>query len=127
MKCQYCSTNNPDNEVSCVKCGAPLEASVKSEAISLREEESRSFSFPVKGTVISSPEMRFFKEGSCVDVSATYFRGSMSVSGNNITTKETCNLKAGRWVMSIYANVDGEFCEIKTVPVIVNRRNWVAT
>lgn len=91
-----------------------------------REGDGIAWTIPVSGVVtgISSPTMTMYKEGSQTDVSATYFTGSMSVSGvNTIVTKTTQNLKAGNWIVSIFGTVDGLVQNVITFPLIVKRRS----
>lgn len=73
---------------------------------------------------ITTPTMKFYKINTGSDVSSTYFTGSMSIIGTNtIQTKQTQNLKAGSWVMSIKGIVDGLLYTVATVPVLVKREN----
>lgn len=96
------------------------------EPIFAREGDEVAYVINVSGVVtgISSPTMTFYKEGGNIDVSSTYFTGSMSISGvNSIITKTTTGLKAGNWVISISATVDGQVQNVCTVPFIVKRRS----
>ena len=94
----------------------------------LREGDEIAWTIPVSGVVtgVSSPTMTFYKEGGSTDLSTTYFSGSMSISGvNTIITKTTQSLKAGNYVMSIKATVDGVVQIVCTTRVIVKRRSEV--
>jgi len=96
------------------------------EPVFLREGDAIAFVIPVSGVVtgISSPTMAFYKENQQTDVSSTYFTSTMSVSGvDTIITKTTQNLKAGVWIMSISATVDGQVQNVVTVPVIIKRKS----
>lgn len=91
-----------------------------------REDDAVAYVIPVSGVVtgISSPTMKFYKKGTTTDVSSTYWSGSMTVSGvDTIVTKTTQNLKAGEWVISINATVDGLSQNVATIPYIVKRRS----
>lgn len=94
----------------------------------LREGDAIAFTIPVSGVVtsITSPTMTFYQDGQQTDKSATYFTGSMSVSGvNTIITKTTQNLKAGLWVLSISGTVDGLVQNVCTIPITVKRKSEV--
>ena len=96
------------------------------EPVILKESDAVIFQVFVPGVTssITSPTMKFFKANTGTDLSATYLTGSMSVVGTNvIQTKQTQSLKAGFWVMSISAAVDGLTYVVATVPVIVKREN----
>ena len=91
----------------------------------LREGDAVAFQIDISGVVstLASPTMTFWKDGGNSDKSSTYFTGSMTVSGiDTIITKTTQNLKAGSYVMSISATVDGQVQNVTTVPVIVKRQ-----
>lgn len=93
--------------------------------IMLREGEAVAFVIPVAGvqTSISSPTMYFYQEGQTTDRASTYWTGAMSVSGDTIITKTTQALRAGMWVLSVSATVDGQVQNVCTVPVIIKRRS----
>lgn len=96
------------------------------DPIYVREGDEVGFVIPVSGVVtgITSPTMTFYKENATTDLSSTYFTGSMSVSGvNTIITKVTTGLKAGSYVLSINATVDGQTMNVATYPFIVKRRS----
>lgn len=96
-----------------------------SEPIFAREGDQVAYNIPVAGVVtgITSPTMTFYKDGGNTDLSATYWTGSMSVSGlNTVVTKATQNLKAGSWIISIFGTVDGQVQNIVTIPFIVKRK-----
>lgn len=91
-----------------------------------REGDSVAFDVVVDGVVssLSSPTMTMYKEGSTTDVSGTYLTGSMSVSGlDTIVTKSTTGLKAGWWILSVSATVDGQAQTVATIPLFVKRRS----
>lgn len=68
--------------------------------------------------------MTFHKVGSGSDLSATYLTGSTSISGTDIViTKTFQNLKAGFWIWSVVATVDGRTYTIHRQPMIVKRAN----
>jgi hypothetical protein len=95
------------------------------ETIIAREGDEVAYKIPVSGVVtgISSPTMEFLKEGTSTDLSGTYWTGSMSVSGvDTILTKTTQNLKAGNYVLSVKATVDGQVMIVASVPFVVKRR-----
>jgi len=90
-----------------------------------REGDAVNYKIPVAGVVtgISSPTMTFYREGTATDVASTYWTGSLSVSGvDTIITKTTQALKAGNWIISISATVDGLVQNVITIPFIVKRR-----
>ena len=94
----------------------------------LREGDAIAFQINVSGIVssLASPTMTFYQKNTGSDLASTYLAGSMSVSGiDTIITKTTQNLKAGEWVMSISATVDGQVQNVVTIPIIVKRRNQV--
>lgn len=92
--------------------------------IYVREGDSIKFAIPISGaSTVTSSSLLFYKEGSTSEVSSTYFTGSMSESGTTIVTKTTQNLKQGRWVMSIWATVDGYVQNVRTYPFIVKRKS----
>jgi len=96
-----------------------------SEPVFAREGDQGAYVISVAGVVtgITSPTMTFYKEGGNSDLSATYWTGSMSVSGvNSVLTKTTQNLKAGNWIISIFGTVDGQVQNIVTIPFIVKRK-----
>jgi hypothetical protein len=98
------------------------------EPVVLREGDGIAFVIYISGIVstLANPTMAFYKQNTGTDQSATYFTGSMSVNGlDTIITKVTQNLKAGNWVMSIGATVDGLVQNVATVPVIIKRQNEV--
>lgn len=91
-----------------------------------REGDAVAFKVIVSGVVnaITSPTMTMYKEGSTTDVSGTYLTGSMSVSGvDTIITKSTTGLKAGIYLLSINATVDGQSQNVATIPLVVKRRS----
>ena len=68
--------------------------------------------------------MTMYKEGSTSDLSGTYLTGSMSVAGvDTIITKKTQNLKAGNYIISVNATVDGQVMNVVTIPFVVKRRS----
>lgn len=74
--------------------------------------------------ITGTPTMKFYKANTATDVSSTYFTGSMSVVGTNtIQTKTTQALKAGIWVISVTATVDGQTYVVATIPVIIKRES----
>src|SRR5688572_7204528 len=87
------------------------------DVVIAREGDAVPYTIPVSGVVstLTSPTMKFFKEGSTNDVSSTYWTGSMSVSNFSITTKTTQNLKAGTYILSVNATVDGVSQNVLTV------------
>jgi hypothetical protein len=96
------------------------------EPVFVREGDEVAFVIPVQGvvTAIASPTMAFFQEGQQTDKVATYWTGSMSISGvDTVVTKTTTSLKAGNWVMSIGGTVDGQVMNIVTIPFIVKRKS----
>jgi hypothetical protein len=96
------------------------------EPVILKEADQVIFQIWVPGVTssISSPTMKWYKANIGSDLSSTYLTGSMSVVGTDIIqTKQTTALKAGSWVMSISATVDGLTYVVATVPVIVKREN----
>lgn len=80
---------------------------------------------PDVATSVTSPTMTMYRQNSGSDVSATYFTGSMSVTGNSIVTKTTQNLKAGDWVVNISATVDGVTYCVYRFPLIIKRLNQI--
>ncbi len=90
-----------------------------------REDDAVAYVVPVKGVVstLTSPTMKFYKEGSTNDLSSTYWGGSMSVSGFSIITKATQNLKAGDYILSINATADGQSQNVLTVKFKIKRRS----
>jgi hypothetical protein len=76
-------------------------------------------------TSITSPTMTMYRQNSGSDVSSTYFTGSLTVSGFDITTKTTQNLKAGDWIVNVNATVDGITYCVYRFPLIVKRLNQV--
>jgi len=99
------------------------------EPVFAREGDEVSYKIPVEGVVSAITDdatltMAMYKEGSATDVSSTYFTGSMSVSGvDTILTKQTQNLKAGEYVISIKATIDGQLQVCQSIPYIVKRRS----
>lgn len=92
----------------------------------LRESDSVTFQINVPGSdAPSSPTMTMYKKNSGSDISATYFTGSMSVSGQAIITKTTQNLKAGEYIVNIGATVAGNTLTVYCFPLIVKRKNNV--
>lgn len=96
----------------------------------LREGDQVAFQIDVAGVVstLATPTMAFYKQNTGSDVSSTYFTGSITVptgSISTIITKTTQNLKAGEWVLSVGATVDGQVMNVATIPVIVKRANQV--
>lgn len=91
-----------------------------------REGDESAFAIRVVGaTTITSDAnltMTMYKVGTSTDVSSTYFTGSMSISGTTIITKTTTGLKAGEYVVSVKATVDGLIRIVATIPFIVKRR-----
>jgi len=72
--------------------------------------------------ITGTPTMKFFKANTTTDLSSTYFTGSMSVIGTNtIQCKTSQNLKAGSYVLSVTAVVDGQTYVTARVPIIVKR------
>ena len=101
-----------------------IDDETSQEPVYAREDDVVPYEIPVSGaTSISSPTMKFYKKGTTTDLSATYFAGSMSTNGTDtITTKTPQNLKAGDWVLSVFAVVDGYGQVVATYPFIVKRR-----
>jgi hypothetical protein len=91
-----------------------------------REGDVVPYAIPISGaSTVTTPTMYFYKEGSTTDVTNTYFAASptMSVSGTVIITRTPQNLKQGRWVLSIWAIVDGYNQNVRTYPFIVKRKS----
>lgn len=66
--------------------------------------------------------MFVYKNGT--DVTSTFTTGSMSVSGDTITTKTLTGLIGGDELhVSIFATVDGEFGCVAEFPLIVRRKS----
>lgn len=95
------------------------------EPIYAREGDEVAFAVVVDGVVtsIESPTMTMYKEGASTDLSSTYLTGSMAVSGFTIITKSTTGLKAGNYILSINATIDGQVMNAATIPFIVKRRS----
>ena len=96
----------------------------------LREGDAIAFQIDVAGVVstLATPTMTFYRQNTGADVSSTYFTGTITVptgSIDTIITKTTQNLKAGDWVLSVSATVDGQVMNVATIPVIVKRKNQV--
>jgi len=92
----------------------------------LTESGAVTFQINVPGSnAPSSPTMTMYKKNSGSDISATYFTGSMSVSGQAIITKTTQNLKAGEYIVNIDATVGGNTNTVYRFPLIVKRKNNV--
>jgi hypothetical protein len=94
----------------------------------LREGDQIAFQLDITGVTssLASPTMAFYQRNTGADKSATYFTGSITVptgSIDTIVTKTTQNLKAGEWILSISATVDGQVMNVATIPVIVKRAN----
>ena len=84
-----------------------------------------SITVPDVSTSVTSPTLTMYRQNSGADVSATYFTGSMTVSGTTIVTKTTQNLKAGDWIVNISATVDGITYVVYRFPLIVKRKNQI--
>lgn len=94
----------------------------------LREGDQVAFQINVAGvgSTLASPTMTFYQKNTGADKSSTYFSGSITApSSDTIVTKTTQNLKAGEWVLSISATVDGQVQNVITIPIIVKRLNQV--
>lgn len=95
------------------------------EPVIAREGDEVVYVILVAGVVstLENPVMYFYQEGQLTDKSSTYWIGSMSVNENSIITKQTTGLKAGDFVLSVFAKVDGMVQNVITVPYIVKRRS----
>ncbi len=99
--------------------------------IYVREGDKKAWSIPVAGVVTGITNdatlvQYFYKEGAQNDtLSATYWTGSMSVSGVNtvITKRLTGVQKAGNYILSIFGTLDGEEQNIVTIPFIIKRKS----
>lgn len=94
-----------------------------------RETETTPIKLVTSGfTTVTDPVQYFYKDGSQNDVSSTFFTGSMSVSGTDIISKTPLNtpaantMKAGRYILSIFATCDGVYQCVGTIPWVVKRR-----
>lgn len=59
-------------------------------------------------TVAASPTVEIYKDGNSTDVVSTYMTsGSISVSGNTLTTQKLKDLVPGKYVIVFNATVDG--------------------
>ena len=59
-------------------------------------------------TVAASPTVEIYKDGSSTDTVTTYMTsGSISVSGNTLTTQKLKDLVPGKYVIVFNATVDG--------------------
>jgi len=99
------------------------------QPIIMREGDERAITIRVIGaTSIASDAtltVTMYKQGASTDLSSTYLTGSMSVSGNTITTKTTTGLKQGEYLVSVKATVDSVLRIVATIPLIVKRRSEV--
>ncbi len=98
------------------------------EPVILHEGDAVAWSIyvPDVATAVSSPTMTMYRKNSGADVSATYFTGSMSVTGSTtIVTKTTTALKAGEWIVNVSATVDGMTYIVYRFPLIVKRANQI--
>lgn len=105
-----------------------VDDEVTGDRVILREGDEVVFQIPVSGVTsgITSPTMKFMKPGTGTDLSGTYLTGSMSIIGTyTIQTKQTQNLKAGEWVISIKATIDGLSYTCKVIPLLVKREGDV--
>jgi hypothetical protein len=95
------------------------------EPVIAREGDEVAYVIPVAGVVstLTDAVMYFYREGQQTEISSTYWTGSMSVSNFSIITKQTTGLKAGNYVLSVFATVDGQVQNVVTVPFIVKRRS----
>jgi hypothetical protein len=96
------------------------------DPVFLRESDAVAFVIPVSGVVtsITSPTATYYQEGQQTDKASTYWTGSMSISGvDTIITKTTQALKAGNWILSVSATVDGVVQNVCTIPIIIKRRS----
>ena len=94
----------------------------------LREGDGVAFEIHVAGVVstLTSPTMTFYQKNTGADKSSTYFTGSITATSiDTIITKTTQNLKAGEWVLSVSATVDGQVQNVITIPIIVKRQNQI--
>lgn len=92
----------------------------------LREGDEIAFQINVSGVVstLASPTMTFYRKDTGDDLASTYFTGSITApSIDTLITKTTTGLKAGEWVLSVNATVDGLVQNVVTIPIIVKRRN----
>jgi hypothetical protein len=112
-----------------VKTSIALDSTLADPQI-LREGDAVAFQINVAGVVstLASPTMAFYRQNTGADVSSTYFTGTITVptgSIDTIITKTTQALKAGEWVLSISATVDGQVMNVVTIPIIVKRANQI--
>jgi len=106
-----------------------VDDEIASSLVILREGDEVAFEIPVSGVtsgITGTPTIKWMKPNTNVDLSSTYLTGSMSVSGTNvIQTKQTQNLKAGEWVVSVKATIDGQTYTCKVIRVLVKREGDV--
>jgi len=94
----------------------------------LREGDAVAFQIDISGVVstLASPTNAFYSRNTGADKSGTYLTGSTTVpagSINTIITKTTTALKAGEWILSVSAVVDGQTMNVATIPITVKRQN----
>lgn len=97
----------------------------RTEPIVLFENDQVAFQINISGVVssLASPTQTFYKQNTTTDTSSTYFTGSMTASGTTvILTKTTQNLKAGEWILSVSATVDGQVQNVARIPIIIKRQ-----
>jgi hypothetical protein len=89
-----------------------------------RETETTPIKLVTSGfTTVTDPVQYFYKDGSQTDISSSSFSGSLSVSGTDIISKTPLNtIKAGRYVLSIFATMDGVYQCAGTIPWVIKRR-----
>lgn len=64
--------------------------------------------FPWASTITGTPTVEMYKDGSSTDTAATYMpSGSVSTSGNSLTSKALAVLVPGKYVIVFNATVDG--------------------
>ena len=105
-----------------------VDDEIASSLVILREGDEVVFEIPVSGVtsgITGTPTMKWMKPNTKTDESAEYLTGSMSVSGFTIQTKQTQNLKAGDWVASIKATIDGQTYTCKVIRILVKREGDV--
>jgi len=105
-----------------------VDDEIASSLVILREGDEVAFEIPVSGVtsgITGTPTIKWMKPNTNVDLSSTYLTGSMSVSGFVIQTKQTQNLKAGEWVVSVKATIDGQTYTCKVIRVLVKREGDV--
>ncbi len=102
---------------------------VTGNRVILREGDEVVFQIPVSGVtsgITGTPTMKFMKPNTGTDLSSTYLTGSMSIIGTyTIQTKQTQNLKAGEWIISVKATIDGLTYTCKVIPLLVKREGDV--